>query len=157
GVLLGGPTPAVKACATDLDCNTASYQAPAHCSLTTGKCFRVDYSNQPMITLNEVGGLNESAGVGGPSDDFDLSFWHRGAPTPFVQIPAYGAVDWSKLNGFSDVGVTQEINGDAQNTSLNSEDDWATTLIGGVPNFTHLQFSYQCSSNFGAASNIYVV
>ena len=103
-------------------------------------------------TLDEsgaAGGLNETIGLQGGTNNTDISWWHAGAPTPFVRIPTNGSpIDWNKDGNFTDTGVIAEINGDGQSTQLPSQNDWATTSINGVNTFTNLKFLYQCNPNF---------
>jgi hypothetical protein len=148
----GGTVP--QSCTTDADCNSGDHAVPAHCSTTTHACFRIDYSDREFNTLDETGafgGLDETIGLQGGTNNTDISWWfHGGTPCCYVRIPTNGSpIDWNKDGNFTDTGVTTEINdGDGPELEL-PQNDWATTSINGVNNFTNLQFSYQCSPNFG--------
>jgi len=144
----GGTTP--QACASDADCNAGDHAVPAHCSTTTKTCFRIDYSDRAFNTLDETGahgGLDETIGLQGGANNTDISWWFHGPG--YVRIPTNGSpIDWNKDGNFTDTGVTTEINdGDGPELEL-PQNDWATTSINGVNNFTNLQFPYQCSLNF---------
>jgi len=153
GILVGASPGDVvpQSCRTDADCPSAGFAAP--CSAVTNTCFRIDYSDREFNTLDETGGaggLDETIGLQGGTDNTDISFWHRGFPTPYVKIPTNGTpIDWNRDGNFTDTGVIAEINdGDGPEQDV-SQNDWATTSINGVNNFTNLRFSYQCSPNFG--------
>ncbi len=146
----GGTVP--QACTTDADCKAGDHAVLAHCSTTTHTCFRIDYSDRLFNTLDETGGaggLDETIGLQGGANNTDISFWKRGFPTPYVRIPTNGApIDWNKDGNFTDTGVIGEVNdGDGPEQEL-SQNDWATTSVNGVDNFTNLRFSYQCNPNF---------
>src|SRR5262249_23602526 len=142
-----------QSCSSDADCNSGDHSVGAHCSAATRTCFRIDYSDREFNALDEsgaAGGLDETIGLQGGANNTDISWWHRVIPTPFVRVPTNGSpIDWNRDGIFTDTGVIQEVNGDGQETQLPGQNDWETTLVGGVNHFTNLKFAYQCDPNFG--------
>jgi hypothetical protein len=142
-----------QACTTDADCNSGDHAVPAHCSTTFHTCFRIDYSDRVFNTLDETGaygGLDETIGLQGGANNTDISFWFYGGTPAYRPIPTNGSpIDWNKDGNFTDTGVITEINDGDGRELEQSQNDWATTSINGVNHFTNLNFSYQCSANFG--------
>jgi hypothetical protein len=138
-----------QACITDADCNAGDHAVAAHCSTSTNTCFRIDYSDRVFNTLNEAGGLDETLGLQGGANNTDISSWFGGPG--YVPIPTNGSpIDWNKDGNFTDTGVVAEINDSDGPENELPQNDWATTPINGVNNFTNLQFGYQCSANYAS-------
>ncbi len=124
-----------KSCASDADCISA-HPTPAHCSLSTGTCFRIDYSDRIFNNLNEATGINEELGLQGGVDNTDISWTH--AAGQFVQVPTNGApIDFNGDGNTTDTNLIYDVNGDVQKTLLATQNDW-----------THLQFAYQCQPTY---------
>jgi len=141
---------AAKACLVDADCGPTPVcpgpdcEAPPHCSATTNKCYRLDYSSFQFNDLHEAG-LNETIGLSGRPNSKDVTFW---TPDRFTNI-YYGAtngapIDWNHDTLYQNPSPALDINGDGSMTSLVGSNDWA--FAGGV--FTNLNFDFQCTSNF---------
>lgn len=127
-----------KSCATDADC-TSAHPSAAHCSLSTGTCFRIDYSDRNFNNLDESGattGINEELGLQGGADNTDISWTH--AAGQFVRVPTNGSpFDFNGDGNTTDTNLISDVNGDVQKTQLNTQNDWL-----------HLQFAYQCQPTF---------
>jgi hypothetical protein len=141
-----------KACMTDADCGPAPVcpgadcEAPSHCSTTTHQCYRLDYSSFQYNNLNESG-LNETIGLAGRPNSKDVTIWSTDGSNTFFGVTDGAPIDWNK-DGLYLVSQHQDLNGDASETSLVGSNDWATS--NGL--FTNLNFSFQCTSNFGNES-----
>jgi hypothetical protein len=137
-----------KSCALDADCGPAptcpgpDCESPAHCSATTHQCYRVDYSSFAYNNLPE-NSLDETIGLSGRPASRDITSWStEGSNT--LNGPTNGApIDWNHDLSYG-IGVNQDINGDGSATLLQSSNDWERA--DGA--FTHLNFSFQCTSNF---------
>ena len=140
-----------QTCTTDTDCNAGDHAVSAHCSTSTNTCFRIDYSDRVFNTLDETGtagGLDETVGLQGDANNTDISLWFRGPG--YFPIPTNGsAIDWNKDGNVTDTGVINEVNDSDGAEVENPQNDWATTSVNGVNQFTNLSFAYQCNPNFG--------
>ena len=141
---------AAKACVTDADCGPAPVcpgpecEAPAHCSATTHKCYRLDYSSFKYNDLPEAG-LNDTIGLTGRPNSKDVTLWTPDQFTSEYCGPTNGApIDWNQDAVFENPSPGVDINGDSSQTLLAGSNDWATSS--GL--FTHLNFDFQCTTTF---------
>jgi len=88
----------------------------------------LDYSNQTLPPLNENGGLNEPAGIGGPAGRYTV-FGLNGVTTI---TSANGPINWNGTGGSGDMNVSADINyidaiaacRVADKSTLNGYNDW---------------------------------
>src|SRR5215831_13190033 len=139
---------AAKACVTDADCGPAplcpgpNCETPPHCSSTTHRCYRLDYSTFQYNDLNESA-LDEVLGLSGRPNSRNLTIWTPDLFASTYYAPTNGAViDWNRDGtiGFSLV----DLNGDGSQTALAGWNDWANN--NGL--FTNLNFCFQVTNNF---------
>jgi hypothetical protein len=128
-----------KSCTSDPDCYTGDQPAATqHCSTTTNTCFRIDYSDRLMNSLDEAGnstGIDESIGLQGGASDTDISWAKAGQ---YFEVPTNGSwVDFNR-DGIVETTLIFDVNGDGQRTQLTTQNDWVS-----------LQFEYQCQPTFG--------
>ena len=122
----GPPTVATGTCATPNACHCTDDLGPV---LGGNICYRADYSDQELPTLNELvpspglGGLDENLGVSGGPDDTDLVLYFVSGPSKLVG-PSYGPINWNNSDGFTE-HVQADINNDGTFTLLTGFNDWA--------------------------------
>jgi hypothetical protein len=137
-----------KVCSGDEDCPSGS-----HCTDDLGGfgagnvCYRVDYSREKLLDLNERD-LDETLGVGGRPTDTDLVNYIVDVPGlfAFLQGSSYGPIDWNGNGQATESSVQVDIDNDngTPNNILLTADDWET--VNGL--FKNLNFKFQCSSAF---------
>jgi len=139
-----------QACLTDLDCGPApdcpgpDCEAAPHCSTTTHRCYRLDFSSFRYNDLNETG-LDETIGLAGTPSSRNLTIW---TPDQFSNLyygPTNGShLDWNRDGDAAGFGIQQDINEDGEKTLLTGSNDWA--MKNGV--FINLNFAFQTVTNF---------
>ena len=144
----GPPVVASGRCAVAGACHCTDDMGPV---LGSDICFRTDYSDLALPTLNElvpvpgVGGLDENAGVAGPASNDDIVSYF--APGPVVLLGASNGspIDWNQ-NGVFETHVASDLNNDNFLGLMTTWNDWA--MSGG--SFLHLDFRFQCTGGYGA-------
>jgi hypothetical protein len=124
----GIPIAAQPGSATPAHCNADS-DCPGGCHCTSGflggnVCYRLDYSNQTLLTLNEAS-LDETLGVGGPPGDTDIVIYYAyGAGVLYG--PSSGPIDWNN-DGKIESSAQGDIDNDNNLTNhiLHGFDDWS--------------------------------
>jgi hypothetical protein len=168
-----GPAPGVvdyRYCAGDADCGpptvpSGACATPNACHCTVGQaavigfdyCYRVDYSNVSLISLNESasscdanfencqsGGLDETVGVGGPAGDEDLVYYYVPGPSRQAGASNGSPIDWNNLHNTSAGRVRADINNDGDWTGLTTWNDWQ-----------NLSLAFQCTGGYGAGGSAY--
>jgi hypothetical protein len=145
GVSTASGNATAMTCTSDANCNTGvcATAGACHCTddLAPNTCYRVDYSNNTLLTLTESS-LNEGAGVGGPAGDQDIVvFCHSGVGCSLYG-PSVGGINWNNSDGSTETGISADIAGTGAATlTLNTTTDWNL-----------LQFGFQCSSSWGAGA-----
>jgi len=140
----GSNTP--RHCSSDEDCSFGS-----HCTDDLGSgggnvCYRVDYSHEKLLDLNEWD-LNETVGVGGAPTDTDLvDYFVSPGPFAFLHGPGYGPIDWNGNGQLTETSVQVDIDNDngTPNNNLLTANDWE--MANGL--FKYLNFKFQCTSAF---------
>jgi hypothetical protein len=149
-------TAAVPGSTKRINCNTdADCPAGNHCtndlggSLGGNVCYRIDYSSEKLLTLNEAS-LNETLGVGGAPSDTDIVTYCAMVVACTLHGPTFGPIDWNN-DGAIETSAQGDIDNDngLANTTLQTGNDWE--MVGGF--FTNLNFKFQCAPGFaqGAA------
>jgi hypothetical protein len=100
-------------------------------------CYRIDYSNQTLLTLNEAS-LNETLGVGGAAGQTDIASYCS-ALSCGLQGPSFGPIDWNH-DGAIETNVQADVDGNplgAPTRILSTTSDW-----------DKMNFKFQCSTAF---------
>ena len=127
-------------CGVDSDCPAGS-----HCTDDLGGsaggnvCYRVDYSSENLLNLDE-GNLNETLGIGGATGDTDIVSYCSNS-TCGLAGPSYGPVDWNN-NAAIEAFVQVDIDGNplgTPNRILSTTSDW-----------DKLNFKFQCTTAFAS-------
>jgi hypothetical protein len=140
-------------CNVDGDCPSGT-----HCTDDLGAggnvCYRVDYSREKLLDLNEAS-LDEPFGVGGGARDTDIVQYLACGVTGTLPGPAYGAIDWNNDGNATETAAMGDIDGDNPScaaapsyTTLQTGNDWQTS--NGM--FTNLNFRFQCTAAFASES-----
>jgi hypothetical protein len=145
GVSTASGNASAMTCVSDANCSTGVCATPnaCHCTddLAPNTCYRVDYSNNTLLTLNELA-LNESLGVGGPAGDQDLVVYCAQGLGCALSGPTVGAINWNNMDGSTESNVSADIAGTgASNLLLDTTTDWNNT-----------SFGFQCSSSWGSGA-----
>jgi len=137
-------------CSTDSDC-----PAGGHCTDDLGGpgggnvCYRVDYSGQKLLDLNEVS-LNETLGVGGSAGDTDIVQYCASAVGCSLSGPSNGPIDWNNNGDAMETNAAGDIDNDDNNPdrTLLTANDWE--ISNGA--FENFNFKFQCTTAFAADS-----
>ncbi len=101
-------------CSSDSDCGRGAACEPRS---DIHYCFKVDFSNQELPSLNEfspsvgIGGLAESVGVSGRADDTNIVTYFATGPTQLFGS-SFGPIDWNNDSDWADGHVQADINND---------------------------------------------
>jgi len=131
-------------CASDADCTGGVGAAPGACHCTddiggANFCYRIDFSSQHLLSLNEAM-LDENAGVGGPASDQDIILFFSSSNLHYGA--ASGPIDWNANGGLnSNVAVDLDNDNGTPNTTLQPTTDWPK-----------LNFAFQCSPSWAAGA-----
>lgn len=138
-------------CNVDSDC-----PAGGHCTDDLGSpasggnvCYRVDYSREKLLDLNEAA-LNETLGVGGPAGDTDVVVYCAQGVACTLRGPSDGAIDWNDNGDATETDAQGDIDNDnnTPNSTLFTGNDWE--IVNGA--FKNLNFKFQCTSAFAGDS-----
>src|SRR5262249_29472001 len=114
-------------------------------------CYRIDYSREKLLDLNEAS-LNETLGVGGSAMDTDLVKYFvpvHGFVFPLA-VPSYGPIDWNGNGDATETSVQVDLDNDngTPNMTLLTANDWE--VVNGL--FKYLNFKFQCTTAFAQDS-----
>ena len=136
-----------QSCKVDGDCPTGSRCTDDLDAFGGNICYRVDYSREKLLDLNEEN-LDETLGVQGPVTDTDIIDYF--SASSFQTGPSNGTrIDWN-----SDGAIENMVQADLDNDSgsptmlLFTGDDWET--VNGA--FVNLNFKFQCTTAFLSVS-----
>jgi hypothetical protein len=135
-----------KLCSGDEDCPVGSHCTDDLASGGGNVCYRVDYSREKLLDLNEWE-LNEALGVGGTPTDTDIvNYFVSPGPFAFLHGSSYGPIDWNGNGQTTESSVQVDIDNDngTPNNLLLTANDWET--VNGL--FKYLNFKFQCTSAF---------
>jgi hypothetical protein len=135
-------------CSFDTDCATGpcATAGACHCTDDLGSsggniCYRIDYSNNTLLTLTESS-LDESQGVGGPATDQDIIVYCTTGLGCALNGPSHGAINWNNSDGSTETGVAADIAAiGAATFTLDTTTDW-----------NNLTYTFQCTPNWGAGA-----
>jgi hypothetical protein len=140
--------------ASQLSCNADSDCPPGdHCTDDLGGggggnvCYRVDYSREKLLDLNEAS-LDETVGVGGPAGDTDIVIYCARGAGCSLSGPSDGPIDWDNDGDATETNAQGDIDNDndTPNTTLQTGNDWE--VANGVNK--NLNFKFQCTSAFAS-------
>jgi hypothetical protein len=114
-------------CVVDPDCPFGSYCTDDLGGIGGGNvCYRIDYSREKLLDLNEAS-LNETLGVGGPPGDTDIVFYFASGAAGTLNGPSHGPIDWNNDGNATEANVQSDTDGDNVLTNSNTY----TTLFTG--------------------------
>jgi hypothetical protein len=150
----GSATP--RHCDTDNDCPSGSRCTDDLTGIGGGNvCYRVDYSREKLLDLNELS-LNETLGVGGPTGDTDIVTYCANEVGCTLKGASNGSpIDWNNDGNATETNAQGDIDNDngTPNTILLTGNDWE--IANGV--FTNLNFNFQCTTAFAQDLGVGVV
>jgi hypothetical protein len=150
----GPPTISTGPCATANACHCTTGQSA---QLGFDYCYRVDYSNTSMISLNEsasgcdgsnnnctTGGMSEAAGVGGPANDEDVVLYYIPGGSQLPGASNGSGIDWDNNGNTTGAHIKRDVNNDSGYTLLTTSNDW-----------NQINLKFQCTGGYGNGGTTY--